>query len=194
MLSGRNAVTTDNLLQLLRNPFTLGLLLGLVFAGLIFYRYVRLKMEMRRYKGHLSDKLEIEGDTMRRLKEDLEKLRKENENLRAKIASMKEMPELRAQRGPGNFRARGEADVSLRARLCRRVGKRAQRGDRGDRGGGGRTEHPAACLRKNLRSRFAWRKWKPEQTARLRPRRSRSNRALRRPAFSTGDRALHQGR
>ena len=114
IMARHNLVNTDALLQLLSRPFTLGLLLGLVFASLIFYRYLRLKMEMRRYKGHLSDKLEIEGDTMRRLKQDLEKLRKENENLRAKIASMKEMPELRAQRDLEIF-ARAEKRMSVSA-------------------------------------------------------------------------------
>jgi hypothetical protein len=107
-------VSTDAFLQLLTQPFTLGLLLGLIFAALMFYRYARLKLEMKRYKGHLSDKLEIEADTMRRLKQDLEKMRGENENLRIKVVAMREMPDSRAQRDLEIF-ARTEKRMALSA-------------------------------------------------------------------------------
>ncbi len=84
--------------DILLHPFTLGLALGLIFAALAFYRVLRLKGEMKRYKRHLSDKLEIEADSMKKIRDQQEVLRKENENLRVKIAAMNELPDRKMQR------------------------------------------------------------------------------------------------
>ncbi len=84
--------------QILASPFTWGLVLGLIFAGLALYQVFRLKWEMKRYKRHLSDKLEIEADSMKGIKKEQETLRKENENLRMKVASFNELPDRKAQR------------------------------------------------------------------------------------------------
>src|SRR5581483_335119 len=62
------------------------------------YQLVRLKMEMSRYKRHLSDKLEIEAESMKRIRGEQEVLRKENENLRVKIAALNEFPDRKLQR------------------------------------------------------------------------------------------------
>lgn len=78
--------------------FALGLYLGLVFAALAAYRIVRLKMELGNYKRHLSNKLEIEAEHLQKIKKDQEGLRKENENLRIKVASLNENPDKRARR------------------------------------------------------------------------------------------------
>ena len=80
------------------SPFALGLYLGLVFAALAVYRIIRLKFELGGYKRHLSDKLEIEAEHLQKLKRDQETLRKENENLRVKVASLNDHPDRRAQR------------------------------------------------------------------------------------------------
>ena len=84
--------------QILGSPFTWGLVLGLIFASLALYQYFRVKWEMNRYKRHLSDKLEIEADSMKRMKKEQESLRKENENLRLKVASLNELPDRKVQR------------------------------------------------------------------------------------------------
>ena len=89
---------SHTLQKILDSPFTWGLFLGLVFAALALYQYFRLKWEMNRYKRHLSDKLEIEADSAKRMKRDQETLRKENENLRLKVASLNEIPDRKAQR------------------------------------------------------------------------------------------------
>ena len=89
---------SHTLQKILDSPFTWGLFLGLVFAALALYQYFRLKWEMNRYKRHLSDKLEIEADSAKRMKRDQETLRKENENLRLKVASLNELPDRKAQR------------------------------------------------------------------------------------------------
>lgn len=78
--------------------FALGLYLGLVFAALAFYRVIRLKLELGNYKRHLSNKLEIEAEHLQKIKKDQEGLRKENENLRIKVASLNENPDKRSRR------------------------------------------------------------------------------------------------
>ena len=84
--------------QVLVHPFTWGLVLGLVFLALALYRILRLKGEIKRYKRHLSDRLEIEAESVQKGRSDLERLRKENENMRVKIAGLNEMPERRLER------------------------------------------------------------------------------------------------
>jgi hypothetical protein len=84
--------------DVLLNPFAYGLYLGLIFAALTFYRVLHLKSEMKRYKRHLSDKLEIEADSMNKVKREVDALRKENENLRLKVGSLNELPDRKLQR------------------------------------------------------------------------------------------------
>ena len=84
--------------QILASPFTWGLFLGLIFLALALYRIVRLKGEIKRYKRHLSDKLEIEAESGQKVRGDIERLKKENENLRVKVASLNDFPERRLER------------------------------------------------------------------------------------------------
>jgi cell division protein FtsB len=84
--------------QILVHPFTWGLILGLIFAALAAYRIIRLKGEIKRYKRHLSDRLEIEADSVQKKGADLERLKKENENLRVKVASLNDFPDRRLER------------------------------------------------------------------------------------------------
>ena len=92
------------------HPFTWGLALGLVFAALALYQVLKLKLELKRFKRHLSDKLEIEADSMKKIRSEQETLRKENENLRVKNASLNEMPDRKNQRDLEIF-ARAEKKV-----------------------------------------------------------------------------------
>lgn len=91
-------MTSSDFWHVLSHPFTLGLLLGLVFTSLAIYQLVALKFEIKRYKRHLSDKLEIEAESMKRGRGEVETLRKENENLRVKIAALNELPDRKLQR------------------------------------------------------------------------------------------------
>lgn len=84
--------------QILTDRFTLGLGLGLIFAVLALYHIFRLKLDITRLKRHLSDKLEIEADSHNKLRSDLDALRKENENMRVKVAGLNEMPDRKLQR------------------------------------------------------------------------------------------------
>src|SRR5450432_2223184 len=87
-----------NVQHILMHPFTWGLTLGLVFTVLALCQYFRLAGEMKRYKRHLSDKLEIEADSTKKIRNEQEMLRKENENLRVKITSFNELPDRKMQR------------------------------------------------------------------------------------------------
>jgi hypothetical protein len=99
-----------NTKDILMHPFTWGLALGLVFAALALYQVLKLKLEINRFKRHLSDKLEIEADSMKKIRSEQETLRKENENLRVKNASLNEMPDRKNQRDLEIF-ARAEKKV-----------------------------------------------------------------------------------
>ena len=96
--------------QILLNHFTWGLLLGLIFAGLACYRILWLKGELKRYKRHLSDRLEIDAESTQKNRSELERLKKENENLRVKIAGLNDFPERRIER-----------DLEIYARAERRM-------------------------------------------------------------------------
>lgn len=96
------------------HPFALGLYLGLVFTVFALLRGFRLAGELKRYKRHLSEKLELEGDAVKRLRAEQETLRKENENLRVKVAALNEQPDRRAHRDLEVF-ARAEKRMMLNA-------------------------------------------------------------------------------
>ncbi len=84
--------------HILLSHFAWGLFLGLIFAALGLYRVMRLKGEIKRYKRHLSDKLEIEAEAIQKTKGEVERLKKENENLRVKVASLNDFSERRLER------------------------------------------------------------------------------------------------
>jgi hypothetical protein len=84
--------------QILLDHFTWGLFLGLIFACLALYRVIWLRGELKRYKRHLSDRLEIEAEGVRKNRSEFERLKKENENLRVKIASLNDFPDRRLER------------------------------------------------------------------------------------------------
>lgn len=96
------------------NPFTLGLLIGLLCAGFILWRNLQLKWELRRFKQHLSDRIELEADSVRSQRGELETLRKQNEQLRIRIAEFNQKPDWRAVRDLEVF-ARAEKRMILNA-------------------------------------------------------------------------------
>jgi|SRR5687767_6534259 hypothetical protein len=80
------------------SQFAIGCYFASVFTILALYHIFRLKGELTRFRRHLSDKLEIEADTMKKLKAEAEVLRKENESLRVKVNALNELPERKLQR------------------------------------------------------------------------------------------------
>ena len=98
--------------EIFLSQFALGFYLGCVFLVIASYNYLRLKGEMTRFRRHLSDKLEIEAETMKKLKNDQETLRKDNETLRVKVNALNELPDRKAQRDLEIF-ARAEKRMLL---------------------------------------------------------------------------------
>ena len=65
--------------------FFWGFLLGFFLCVLSILSHMKTKKELRRLKGHLSDKLEIEAEKLSEMKEKIDTLKGENENLRMKV-------------------------------------------------------------------------------------------------------------
>ncbi len=76
--------------ETLTSPFALGFYTGCVLLLIAMYHHFKLKLEHGRYKRMLSDKLEIEATTLSKLKNELDGVRKENENLRVKVNTQSE--------------------------------------------------------------------------------------------------------
>lgn len=78
--------------------FTAGLVAGLIFA-LIAWNGGRIaRKELDKYKRLLGEKMELEASAIAKLKVELEELRKQNENLRIKVAELNQSSEKRLQR------------------------------------------------------------------------------------------------
>jgi cell division protein FtsB len=84
--------------QLFTSQFAWGFYLGLVFVVISLYHLIRLKSEIARFRRHLSDKLEIEAETAKKIKTEQESLRRENESLRIKVNALNELPDRKLQR------------------------------------------------------------------------------------------------
>ena len=100
----------DFLLQ----PFALGFYTGGVFLLIAFYHLFRLKLEHRRYRRMLSDKMEIDAAAVSKQKAELESLRKENENMRVKVQALTGQPEQKLAREVEIF-ARAEKKMTVAA-------------------------------------------------------------------------------
>lgn len=73
--------------------FMLGFYLASIFLIIALYHLVRARGELARFRRHLSDRLEIEADAMRKIKTEVETLKKENETLRVKVNALNEQPD-----------------------------------------------------------------------------------------------------
>jgi len=88
----------EALLNLLSQPFTWGLAIGLVLFGLCFVALFKTKREFRRYKKMLSDKMELDAEQVSKTKAEIARLAKENENLRLKLGQLGEKPDAKFER------------------------------------------------------------------------------------------------
>jgi hypothetical protein len=89
-------------MDFLNNYFYWGLAIGsgLGLIAIVFgsVRLWEVKGEVKRLKRHLADKLELEADATSRLRQDLQELKQQNENLRIKVANLNQFPDKRLQR------------------------------------------------------------------------------------------------
>jgi hypothetical protein len=78
----------------------LGIGIGIGLIAIIFgiLRLWETKGEVKRLRRHLADKLELEADATSRLRQDLQELKQQNENLRIKVANLNQFPDKRLQR------------------------------------------------------------------------------------------------
>ena len=70
--------------KILLHPFALGFYTGTLLFLVCCYHLFRLKLEHKRYRKMLGDKMEMDAAAVSKQKGELEALRKDNENLRVK--------------------------------------------------------------------------------------------------------------
>jgi len=99
----------DAIWPLLTNPFTLGLLLGLLLAGFLWKSGLtarnhlkreikRLQEEGRELQGHLNTQLKLNAKGTDEIQKELDQLRTQNETLRVNIATLQAKPGKAEQR------------------------------------------------------------------------------------------------
>jgi hypothetical protein len=84
------------MIEIFTNPFytfCMGLGLGAVFLIMAVFSHWKTKGEFRRYKTHLSDKLELEARQMQETNKEKARLASENESLRVQVARLNEKPD-----------------------------------------------------------------------------------------------------
>ena len=104
----------DSIKEFFSYPFVWGLCLGLLFFVLSFWAHFKTKREYRRYRRHLSDKLELEARQYEVIRKEKETLTKENENLRLRIGQLNEKQDPRMMRDLEIF-ARAERRMNANA-------------------------------------------------------------------------------
>ena len=75
----------DTLKPIFSSPFFWGFALGMVFLVLSLWAHFKTKIELKRLRRSLSDKVEIEAQHLGELKKEKDQLKEENENLRIKV-------------------------------------------------------------------------------------------------------------
>ncbi len=88
-------------MEMLKNPFSWGLLLGLLLAGFVLKSALtgrrharaeikRLSAELKELQGHLNTQLKINASGNAAVHDELERLRQQNENLRVNNAALQQ--------------------------------------------------------------------------------------------------------
>lgn len=105
----------DTLKTIITNWFFWGFLLGFFLCVLSLISHRKTRGELKRLKGHLSDKLEIEAEKMSEMKTKIETLKGENENLRFKINSGRVQDDYQSLERELEIFARAEKGMVLNA-------------------------------------------------------------------------------
>jgi hypothetical protein len=80
------------------NTFLYGLGLGGVFLVLALWSHWKTKREFKRFKSHLSDKLDLDSKQIQDINKERARLAQEAENLRMQVARLNERPDNKMQR------------------------------------------------------------------------------------------------
>lgn len=78
--------------------FGMGFALGCVFLVMSVLNHWKTKGEFRRYKSHLSDKLELDARQLQETNKERARLTQENEHLRIQVNRLNEKPDNKLQR------------------------------------------------------------------------------------------------
>lgn len=81
-----------------QNTFIYGFLLCGIFFVQTFWAHWKTKRELKRYKGILSDKMDLDSKQNQDITKERATLKQENENLRMQIARLNERPDNKMQR------------------------------------------------------------------------------------------------
>jgi len=80
------------------NTFIYGFLLGAVFLVMALYSHWKTTREFKRYKLHLSDKLELDAKQLQDSNKERTRLAQENEHMRLQVARLSERSDNKVQR------------------------------------------------------------------------------------------------
>ena len=80
------------------NTFVMGFGLGAVFLVMAIYSHWKTKREFRRYKLHLSDKLELDAKQLSESNKERTRLAQENEHMRLQVARLNERTDNKLER------------------------------------------------------------------------------------------------
>jgi len=89
------------MLDIFSNPlytFGMGFALGVVFLVMSYFNHWNTKGEFKRYKTHLSDKLELDARQMQETAKEKTRLAQENESLRMQVTRLNEKPDNKLHR------------------------------------------------------------------------------------------------
>ncbi len=86
------------ILEIVLHPFTWGLIPGLLLAAFAGLKVRQAQRELQRFRRHLSERLELEADSIQGLRAAKTGLEKENEQLRMKVSQLNQEPGRQAQR------------------------------------------------------------------------------------------------
>ncbi|HAL71749.1 MAG: hypothetical protein V4672_15150 [Verrucomicrobiota bacterium] len=80
------------------NTFGMGFALGAIFLVMAYFSHWKTKGEFKRYKSHLSDKLELDAKQLQDTNKERARLAQENEHLRIQVNRLNERPDNKLQR------------------------------------------------------------------------------------------------
>ena len=80
------------------HTFVYGFVLGAIFLVMSYFNHLKTKGEFKRYKMHLSDKLELDAKQLQDTNKEKGRLAQENEHLRLQVARLNERTDNKMQR------------------------------------------------------------------------------------------------
>lgn len=105
----------DTLKVILTHWFFWGFIAGLFLCVLSMIAHFKTGRELKRLKGHLSDKLELDAEKLTGMKDEIANLKTENDNLRVKINTARVQDDAQAMEHELEIYARAEKAMVMNA-------------------------------------------------------------------------------